>query len=183
MSAGETVTGTLYGMYSDVLRNARGEVLWESGWRKNTIVTTCRILLASFMRGTTPSPAIGIQGLQVGAGLPDWDNGPLPTPDPGRTTLVDPHPFLVDPTHLKIDFLDGNIITTTPTNRLQIVATLDANMPNWPDGNPNHTVTTLREFGLIGQLGGAPTLINYVAHTAIAKDPQSTLERTIWLTF
>lgn len=181
MSAAETVTVALYGMYHDVLRNARGDVLWESGWRKNTIVTSCRILLASFVRGVIPSPALGIQGLQVGAGLPAWDNGSLPTPDPGRTTLVDPHPFVVDSSHLKIDFLDGNILTTTPTSRLQIVATLGANMPTWPDAN--HTVTTLREFGLIGQLGGVATLINYVAHTAIAKDPLSTLERTIWLTF
>jgi len=41
----------------------------------------------------------------------------------------------------------------------------------------------LREFGLIASLDGVPVLINYRTHPAIAKDPVSTLERTIWLVF
>jgi hypothetical protein len=184
MPQAEAVTNNLYGMYRDVLRDAEGCVIWDGGWRKNTIVASCRQLLAAFMRGgaVTP-PTLGIQGLQIGMGQPAWDSGPLPAPDPGRTALVDPHRFTVDLSHIKIDYLDGGTVTANPTNKLQIVATLGANIPSWPD--VNHTTGTLREFGLVGQLGGAltPTLINYVAHPAIAKDPLSTLERTIWLTF
>jgi hypothetical protein len=42
---------------------------------------------------------------------------------------------------------------------------------------------TLREFGLVGKLGGSTVLINEVRHAAIVKDPESTLVRTIQLVF
>jgi hypothetical protein len=54
-------------------------------------------------------------------------------------------------------------------------------VPNWPDAN--HPTSTLREFGLAAQLNGVTVLINYRTHPAIAKDPASTLERTVWLVF
>jgi hypothetical protein len=68
MPNAENVTVNLHGMYRDVLRDARRRIMWESGWHKNAIVTDCRRLLAGFMRGA-PTGALGIQGLQVGAGL------------------------------------------------------------------------------------------------------------------
>jgi hypothetical protein len=85
--------------------------------------------------------------------------------------------------NLQIDFLNltTDSVSAVPTNRLQIVAKLSAGVPNWPDAN--HATSTLREFGLVGQLNGATVLINYVTHPAIVKDPTSTLERTIWLVF
>jgi hypothetical protein len=54
-------------------------------------------------------------------------------------------------------------------------------MPPWPDAN--HPTSTLREFGLVASLGGSDVLVNYRIHTAIAKDPTSSLVRTIWLVF
>ena len=42
---------------------------------------------------------------------------------------------------------------------------------------------SLGEFGLVGQLNGVETLINYVTHPVIVKDPLSTLTRTVWLVF
>lgn len=192
----EPATINITGMYHDVLSAPGGRVLWDSGWRKNTIVVDCRRLLATFMRGgngTSPaplgSPAVGIQGLQVGAGLDAWDRPPgLPVPDDTRTALVDTNYYTVpfdpslNPPIFKIDFLDGGNIATTPTNRLQIAVTLGPGIPPWANDG-HHNSVTLREFGLVGEIGKSPVLINYVAHTAIVKDPASTLNRTIWLVF
>src|SRR6516225_2204315 len=167
------------GCYRDVVRGPTGRLLADSGWRKNAIVTDCRRLLANFRRGPTPSP--GIQGLQVGAGLDTWDQSGTPSPSTTQTALVDPFPFEVPLTSLKMDFLDGPNVVASPTNRLQIVATLGPGVPNWPD--TDHPNGTLREFGLAGTLDGSGVLIDYVTHPAIAKDPVSTLTRTIWLVF
>jgi hypothetical protein len=158
-------------MYRDVLRDAAGRVKWTRGWQKNAIVTDCRRLLVGFMRGS-PTGAVGIQGLQVGIGLAAWDqpSGP-PPPGAGQVTLVDPHPFTVPVADLQIDFLNPTTdsVSPEPTNRLQIVASLGLGVPSWPDAD--HVTSTLREFGLVGQLDGAAVLINYVTHPAIVKDP------------
>ena len=170
----------LSGMFRDVLRDAHGRVTHESDWQRNVIVDDCRRLLATFVHNTPGT--IGVKGLRVGAGLAAWDTVPPPAPVPATAALVDPSPFLVPPANLKIDYLDpASVVTATATNRIQIVATLPAGMPSWPDAT--HTTATLREFGLVGSLAGADVLINYRVHTAIAKDPTSTLVRTIWLTF
>jgi len=72
-----------------------------------------------------------------------------------------------------------------PTNRLQVAVRLGPGVPPWPEPgpDPDHPTSTLREFGLFGQLGGATVLINYITHVAIAKDAASTLDRIIWLVF
>lgn len=181
----ETAMINLYGIYHDVLRDPRGHVIWDRGWRKNTIVVDCRRLLAGLMRGDTNT--LGIQGLEVGMGDPAWDQSGLPHPTSSQTALVDPHPYKVPFTALKIDYIDpgtGNV-STVATNRLQIVATLGPGTPPWPESTnpPPHPTATLREFGLSGTLDNAVVLINYVVHPAIVKDPVSTLERTIWLVF
>ncbi|UHQ22244.1 hypothetical protein LVB77_16455 [Lysobacter sp. 5GHs7-4] len=168
------------GMYRDVLRDADGRVIWDRGWAKNAILTDCRRLLAAFMGGT-PGATLGIQGLAVGAGLASWDQVPPPPPTGNETGLTDPSPFVVPGAALDFTFMDGPVPSATPTNRLQIVATLGPNVPPWPNGS--HASGNLREFGLIAQLGGAPTQINLVRHPVVAKDPASTLERTIWLVF
>ncbi|HZM76627.1 MAG TPA: hypothetical protein VFC19_12920 [Candidatus Limnocylindrales bacterium] len=180
MATTEHLTVHLHGMYHDVLRDAAGRVLWDRGWNRNTIVRNCRRLLAGFMAG--PSTSVGIQGLRVGQGSDAWDLSSPPQPAPTQTALVDPNPFLVPRGSLQIDFLDdGAIVTATPTNRLQIVATLGPNVPPWPDAN--HASGNLREFGLVGRLNNVETLINYITHPVIVKDPASTLTRTIWLVF
>ena len=174
------VTQNLHGMYRDVVRNAQGIVTFDSRWQRNAIVADCRRLLAGFMRGVPAT--LGIQGLQVGAGLAAWDQPPGPPPaGPGQTALVDTQPFTVPPANLQIDFLQGGTATANPTDRLQVVATLGPGVPPWPDAS--HPTGTLREFGLFGRIAGAPVLINYVTHLPVVKDPASTLTRTIWLVF
>ncbi len=168
------------GMYRDVLRDASGRVLWDRGWAKNAILADCRRLLAAFMGGQ-PGGTLGIQGLAVGAGLATWDQAPPAPPSGSETGLVDPAPFLVGTADLAFQFMDGAVPSATPTNRLQIVATLGPNVPPWPDAA--HASGNLREFGLVAQIAGTPTQINLVRHPVVAKDPASTLERTIWLVF
>jgi len=179
MSAAEFPADRLHGRYRDVLLDPAGRVVWDRGWRSNAIVGDCRRLLATLLRGTPTST--GLIGLQVGAGLSQWDNTGPPPATSGQTALADPHPFTVGTANLRMDFLDAAAVSATPTNRLQIQASLGANVPNWPDAN--HVSGNLREFGLVAQLDGTTILINYVTHPVIAKDPASTLQRTIWLTF
>ena len=169
----------LRGWYRDVLRAADTTVLRDSGWRSNSIVGDCRRLLAAFVRGNPQTT--GVAGLQVGSAADAWDTSGTPQPTPAQSALVDPHPFTVPAASLQIDFLDGGSVTAGPTNRIQIHARLGPNVPPFPW--PNHSSGNLREFGLVGQLEGRPVLINYVTHPVIAKDPASTLERTIWLQF
>ena len=174
----ETQMPTPQGHYRDVLRDARGRVVWDRGWTRNAILVDCRRVLSAFMRGDV---ALGIQGLAVGAGLAAWDAVPPAPPAGNENALVDPNPFTVPPAALAFTYLNGNVPSVAPTNRLQIVATLGPNVPPWPD--VNHVAGNLREFGLVADLGGAPVLVNMVRHPVIAKDPLSTLERTIWLVF
>jgi hypothetical protein len=123
---------------------------------------------------------LGIRGLAVGSGNPAWDVTPG-VPEATQSALVDPNAHLVPVADLQIDYLMDGTPTSAPTSRIQIVASLGPGIPNWPDAN--HTTPALREFGLVGQLDGSNVLINYVIHPVIIKDPTSTLERTIWLTF
>lgn len=173
----EHPAAALRGQYRDVLRGPDGRVRWDRGWQSNAIVGDCRKLLASFIRGTPA--ANGLIGLQVGAGLSQWDSTGPPPATSGQTALVDPNPFRL--TTLQIDFLNAGAVSSTPTNRLQVLATFGPGFPPWPNGS--HVTGNLREFGLVAQLGGTAVLINYVTHPVIAKDRDSTLERTVWLTF
>jgi hypothetical protein len=177
------MAGGIRGMYHDVLLDADGGVLWDRGWDKNVIVDGARRLLATFLHGEAPKAA-GIRGLQVGTGLPQWDSLPAPPPPtPLQGQLVTPiftlaaGVALPAGSDLRIEYLvpSSDDTTNEPTNRLQIFARFGPDVP--PAANP----VTLREFGLAGQLDGADVLINYRTHQAIAKDPTSTLERTIWL--
>ena len=175
----EDPTRGLQGMFRDILRGPDGRVLWDRGWRRNTIVRDCRRLLANFVGG--PTTSLGIQGLRVGQGNPAWDETGTPKAAETQTNLVDEKSFLLPRASLQIDFIEGGTITSSPTNGLQIVATFGPNQPPWPDAD--HVSGNLREFGLVGGLDGAETLINYVTHPVIVKDPASTLTRTIWLRF
>jgi hypothetical protein len=169
----------LHGMYRDVLTGPGGRQIWDRGWKRNTIVADCRRLLAGFLHGGGIS--LGIQGLWVGQGNAAWDQSGPPAPAATQTALVDANPFLVPPADLQMSFLNGAIVSATATNQLQIQVTLGPNVPSWPDAN--HVTANLREFGLVGQIAGVDTLINYVTHPVIVKDPSSTLTRTIWLIF
>jgi hypothetical protein len=176
----EQAAAGLQGHYHDVLTGPKGEVIWDRGWSRNTITADCKRLLAGLLHGGG-GVGLGVQGIQIGQGLPAWDQGSTPAPQPTQTKLVDPNPYLAPLSALQIDYLDGGNVTATPTNRLQIKATLGPGVPPWPDAN--HAVANLREFGLYGSLAGTNVLINYVTHPVIVKDPSSTLTRTVWLVF
>jgi len=181
MGKHEAVTTNISGTFRDVLRDAQGRAILDTGWRRNKIIIDCRRLLATFMRGSPA--AIGIRGLQVGAGLATWDAAGPPAPDADQAALVDANPYEKASSALLMDYLDpgtGDIVST-PTNVLQIRATFGPGEPGWPD--VNHAAATLREFALVGELDGQTVLVNSVRHQAILKDPLSTLERTIQLIF
>jgi hypothetical protein len=182
MGTNERIAAGLSGTYRDVLRDAAGRVVWESGWRRNTIVVDCRRLLAGFLRGS-PTVAMGITGVQFGAGVPAWDQTPPPAPTENQTALADGSPFTLPRAQLQVDFLDpaGTAVSATPTRKLQVVAKLGPGVPAWPDAQ--HPTTALREFGLVASLENQTVLLNYVIHPVITKDPTSSLERTIWLVF
>src|SRR4051812_42638568 len=127
MPARQSVTEGLQGRFRDVLRDRRGQVIWDGGWRANTIVGDCRRLLAGFMRGA-PTASLGIQGLQVGRGDPAWDVLFQPAPAT-QAALVDAHPFTVPRAALTFSYLTGGVVSPTPTNELQVFASLGPGSP------------------------------------------------------
>ena len=167
---------TIQGFYRDRLVHADGTIAHDSGWRKNLIVLRCRILLAAFMRNDT---ALGIRSLQVGRGDPAWDTTPPPVADPATTVeLVDPAPFTIPVADLTFQYLNATDgVVATPTNRVQVTATLGLNQPT-AIGSPPFP---LREFGLFGELNGTPFMIDYIRHPLIEKDGAVTLERRVRL--
>jgi hypothetical protein len=178
----ETAGGGLHGRVRDVLLDAEGRAYWSSGWQENAIVTDFRRVLASFVRGDPV--VVGLVGLQVGSGLATWDATGTPAATPDQTVLVDRHgPHLIERTDLDVSFVDpvSGQTSPAPTRSIQIHAVLGQGVPPWP--SPGHTDSTLREYGLVGQIGPDRVLLNYRTHPPIAKDPNSTLDRTIWLVF
>jgi hypothetical protein len=168
---------TVEGYYCDRLLGPDGREIFNSGWRRNLIVTPCRILLASFMRNDN---ALGIQSLQVGQGDPAWDAGGAPAPDPGTTKLTDNKPYPIPVANLVLQYLNANDgVVGNPTNRIQITATLGPGQPT-PATDPPFP---LREFGLFGSLGGQLQMIDCVRHPLIQKDGSVTLERKVRLVF
>jgi hypothetical protein len=168
---------SIQGVYRDRLIEPGGEVVSDTGWRCNLIVLRCRILLAGFLHND--ATAMGIQSMQVGRGDPAWDVTPPAAPDPATTTqLVDPSPFSIPVASLTLQYLNSSDgVEATATNRVQITATLGPNQPS-PAGSPPFP---LREFGLFGQLGGTPFMIDYIRHPLIEKDGAVTLERKVRL--
>lgn len=164
------------GIYRDRLLDASGSEIFDSGWKSNMIVATCRVLLGSFMNS---DPSVkGIQDLRVGRGDPLWDTTPPPAPDPNLITkLEDNSPFIIPKASLVIQYLnDSDAIVQNQTSRIQIVATLGPNQPT-------PQTYQLREFGLFGSLNNAPFMIDYIRHPLIEKSGSVTLERRVRLIF
>jgi hypothetical protein len=168
----------IQGIYRDRLLDADGRPIADSGWRSNMIVMRCRVLLSGFLKG---DDVLGIQALQVGRGDPSWDQNPPPLPDPNTlNALVDVAPVTIPADQLKLEYLDsGDNVVGSPTNRLQITATLGPGVPPPPPNAP----LPLREFGLFGSLGGKLQMIDYIRHPLIEKDAVMTLERKVRLIF
>jgi len=163
------------GIYRDRILDAGGQLVFDSEWKSNLIVTNCRVLLAGFMHNE--STARGIQNLQLGQGDPTWDTTPPPAPPLTSNKLVDNAPFTIQVADLGLQYLnDSDAIVPGPTSRIEITATLGPNQPS-----PG--VFNLREFGLFGSLNGQSFMIDYVRHPVIQKDGSFTLVRRIRLIF
>ncbi len=170
---------SIKGIYRDLLKEANGQVLYDSGWVPNTIVERCRILLAGFMKN---EPSNGIQFLAVGRGLNAWDISGAPAPDTKTTTdLVTRFEPTIAVAELGLVYLDeGANAVGGPTNRLQVTATLP---PGYPVPISPLSTYPLREFGLFGRFGGIDFMINSIRHPVIHKDAAATLIRVIQLHF
>lgn len=175
-------TDHIAGYVRDVLRAPGGAILFDSGWGKNVVTDAGRTLLSAFLHGA-PTTVASIVALRVGEGDAAWDANGTPPPSASTTHLVDAHPYDHLAASLQFDYVNpaDDTVSAVPTTKLQVKAALGPHQPAWPDAN--HATSTLREYGLVGRLNGTDVLVNYRTHAAIAKDPTSTLERTIWLVF
>ncbi len=174
----KSISATMSGIYRDRLIGPDKRLLHDSGWVSNTIVTNCRVLLAGFMKNDFPN---GIQFMAVGQGDEAWDSTGPPAADESDTDLVNRFAPEIEVSALQIDFLnETDQPTVTPTNRLQITATLS---PGYPAPIAPLNTYPLREFGLFGRAGGADYMINYIRHPAIHKDAAATLIRVVRLFF
>jgi hypothetical protein len=175
---------SIKGFYRDILKGSDSKVIFDSGWHSNTIVTTCRTLLAGFMKNDSPK---GIQYLAVGQGKQEWDaqwntqTPPAPAPET-ITKLETPYDPAIKVTDLELIYLDAfdkPAAANTVTSRLQIKATLKPGYP--PPLSPLKTYP-LREFGLFGKFGN-DYMINCIRHEVIHKDQSATLVRVLRLYF
>lgn len=179
-----TDTIPIRGAYRDVLTGKDDVVIFDSGWHSNTIVQSCRILLAGFMKNDSPS---GIQFLAVGRGDESWDRDQSeptpPAPDPEMSVdLVNPYNPKIPVSDLELIYLDASdqpATVGTVTSRLQIKATLRPGYPPPVEFN----AYPLREFGLFGKFNDKPYMINCVRHPVVYKDILATLVREIRLYF
>lgn len=171
---------SIHGIYRDVLRDRERRVVHDSGWVSNTIVTRCRVLLASFVKNDPA--AAGIRYLAVGRGDAAWDADGIPATNPDATTaLVQAHEPPIDVGALAVDYLDAaGDVQQTPAASIQITATLE---PGYPPPVAGLNTYPLREFGLFGELGGTPFMINSIRHPVIHKDAGATLIRVVRLYF
>jgi hypothetical protein len=74
---------------------------------------------------------------------------------------------------------DAGNPSAIPTPRIEITVDLGPGVPP-PDAEGTFP---LREFALVGELGGAAALIDLVRHPVVHKGPNDTLVRTIRLEF
>jgi hypothetical protein len=170
------------GIYRDVLLDARGKTISDTGWRSNLIVLSCRVLLAGLMKSEQTETPLGIQSMKVGKGSPAWDVS-MPAPDESLTKLVDPQPFPINREELELIYLDSSgQLSAKPTSRIEIIAKLGPNQPP-PDEKSQSKPYPLREFGLFGKLNGEDYMIDYIRHPLIEKDNALTLERHVQLIF
>jgi hypothetical protein len=179
----DVIGNALRGIYRDRLIGPDDDLLYDSGWIANTVVTRCRILLAALIKNEVEG---GIHHLAVGRGEESWDDeGVEPAPQ-STSELINPYPGQVLPsdandTRLELDFLEGDEVTLTPTTCLQIRATL---APGFPESiSPGAGIYPLREFGIFGGPEDGAYMINCVRHPVIDKHVSATLIREIRLYF
>lgn len=165
------------GIYQDRIRRADGTVR-AYGWRSNIVVNQCRMLLAAFMRGQANT--FGIEQLLIGQGDPAWDVNPPAPPARTISALVDANPVAVAVAAPNITYLSAaGTVVPGPTSILEISLDLGPGVPP-PVGTDPYP---LREFALMGRIGAADFMIDYVQHPVIHKAAGDTLTRTIRLQF
>jgi hypothetical protein len=177
----EEIGKSIKGIFRDRLIGPDGNLLYDSGWARNTIVDSCRALLAGLMKNELVG---GMQYLAVGRGKETWDTDGVPAPGSEEIELISRYsPTIPDPnsgSDWKLVYLDENDdVTHERTNRLQITATLE---PGYPAPEPPLSTYPLREFGLFGGADGT-YMINCVRHPVIHKHTSATLIRVIRLYF
>lgn len=179
----EQIGNSIKGIYRDILKSSDNTVIYDSGWRSNMIVSSCRKLLAAFMKN---EKAIGIRSMKVGKGDPKWDIDGTPAPDAQVEALTDTAPYSVNVDELTIDYLDENDeVVPGPSNRLQVSVVLGQDQP--PAVAPLSSYS-MREFGIFAQytdpLGAVHEyMINCIRHPVINKDVTARLERAVKLYF
>lgn len=175
----ELVGTAIRGIYRDLLIGPDGRVIADRGWSSNTIVMSCRVLLAGFLKN---EPSDGIRYLAVGQGQAAWDAAGAPAPDPALTVgLEQPYAPPIPAAELGLAYLnESDSEIALPSSRLQITATLK---PGYPAPLAPLTTYPLREFGLFARFGGSDTMINCIRHPVILKDAATTLIRIVRLYF
>ncbi len=177
----EIISNSIKGIYRDILKGPDGHVIHDSGWVSNTIVDSCRMLLAAFMKNEENEKPEGIQYLAVGKGKEEWDTEGTDPPEPGTSGLENRYePTLADLELVYLNESDGPSQEGSPTSQLQITATLK---PGYPAPEEPLQTYPLREFGLFGRFGGVDYMIDCIRHPVIHKDVSATLIRVVRLYF
>ncbi len=167
------------GKYRDILKGPDNRVILDTGWRSNTIVHGCKMMIAAMMKNDSPQ---GVQYLKVGQGDQTWDVT-TSTASEDALDLVSPYRIVIPQHELKMVYLKedkSRTVSSEITNVLQITATL---AHGFPEPITDSNFYPLREFGLFGRCGSKDYMINCVRHQVINKDVAATLIREIQLYF
>src|SRR5688572_29052676 len=101
----ERFGASMRGIYRDILMGPDNRPIYDSGWTSNTIVNSCRTLLAEFMKSNASA---GIVHMAVGQGQPEWDSIGIPPPNPATTTgLENGHTPPIAVADLEMVYLDN----------------------------------------------------------------------------
>jgi hypothetical protein len=161
------------GIYRDVLRDRRGWMVADSGWRCNTIVDGAWPLIAGLLKN---DPGLrGILFWAVGAGRASWDTARTSAAKGAVQLVAEVDRMPVAPEEIRYIGSDGNP-SADPAPCIELGAVF-----SWRQDR------VLREFGLFGgganPSPGSGTLINHVIHPSVAVSAGASLTRRLRLTF
>jgi len=177
------------GVYRDLL-NSDDEVIVDTGWRSNTIVSDLGRFLASLMKKDFEKK-VGIEYIAVGGGngndakfkenVASFFASKKPN-EPSGSSSVWAWAKKIDVSDMMYLDDDQNV-TEDITNRLRIDVTIEK-------AEPVKDTLVFEEFALLGidESNGVPDanklfFVDYVNHAPITKDESMRLTRTIVLTF
>lgn len=142
----------------------------------NLIVNDCSVLIAILMKQEVGY--VGLQYWAVGAGSDLWPNDPVTSPGASDAQLTnETYRKAIDPLNDIVYLDDSNVLSLTPTHKIQITVTFEEAEANGE----------LREFGIFGGNASASlnsgVMINHKIHPLIYKTSALRLERILRLTF